>query len=113
MHATGSVAPCGHADPAGHAAQSACPTCAWNLPAAQRVHAALPSSAALPASHAVGTTLPVAHAYPARQSAQSNADVRLVALPYVPLSHSSAADAPSAQCDPSSHDRQPVALADG
>ena len=43
------------------------------------------------------TTLPAAHECPSGQLAQSAALVRLVALPYLPLSQSRATDAPSVQ----------------
>ena len=88
----------------------ACPDCDWCFPASQRLQTEAPGCAALPASHCVGTALPVAQAWPCGHEVQSEALVRLVALPYVPLSHSKAALAPSEQCAPSSHGKQAVAF---
>ena len=80
-HGAAATAPSTHAEPAGHSSHCAWPPSGWKRPAAHRVQTALPAAATLPASQVVGTAEPVLHAAPAGHSAQSDADVRLVALP--------------------------------
>ena len=61
------------------------------------------TAAMVPAAHGVGVTLPVEHAWPTGHAVQLSACHKSVALEYLPATHGSGADAPSAQNDPATH----------